>query len=251
MSAGADGAYAQDIRPSRARCARFSGTLLLVFFSMSSFATAAAAQTAIARAPEVAAETASAPAIDLDGVELSGVTRAPAGAAPHDDADTGGGEQGVEASEGWRVEGLALLSIADGIGGGAQLRNGPFGLRATVGFDTLLVIADDDPGDTNIGSFEIATGLQLSADALVVFGEAERGVSLGYRYNSVLGHGAAVGYQSTLDVFGQRFVFTLPFIYFPRGTERVREELGLSSRHRINHPFGAGFQYGMGIAWRF
>lgn len=207
------------------------GAVLLGLFGVSG---------ARAAAPEggsaATSQTAAAAPIELHDIQLGGVTQAPLE---------------VTRSEALRLDGLALLSIADGIGGGVQLRAGPFGLRTTVGYETMFFIADEDTGDTKMGSFEFADGLQLNVDALLVFGASERGASIGYRYSTVLGHGAAVAYQSTFDAWGQRFAFSVPFIYFPEGTERARSELGLSAQHRINFPFGAGFQYGMGIAWLF
>ena len=195
-----------------------------------------AAPSGAASPPQTSVSPAELAPIDLDHVQLGGVTE-----ARHEPLRT----------DGFRVDGLAMLHIADGVGLGAQLRGGPFGLRATVGYDTLFFIADDNTEDTKIGSFEFASGLQLNVDTLLVFGAEERGASVGYRYSSVLGHGAAVGYQSTFETWGQRFAFSVPIIYFPEGTSRVRRELELSSQHRINFPFGAGFQYGMGVAWMF
>jgi len=187
-----------------------------------------------------AATTGAAPAeiapIDLDDIELGGVTRAAPEAAR---------------SEAWRIEGLGLLHFADGVGGGAQLRGGPFGLRATAAYETMFFIADDNTEDTKLGSFEFASGLQLNVDTLLVFGADERGASIGYRYNTVLGHGGAVAYQSVFEAWGQRFAFSVPIIYFPQGTERAHKQLGLSSQEKLNYPFGAGLQYGMGVAWMF
>lgn len=206
------------------------GAVLLGLFGVSG---------ARAAAPEggsAASATVAAAPIELHDIQLGGVTQAPLE---------------VTRSEALRLDGLALLSIADGIGGGGQLRAGAFGLRATVGYETMFFIADEDTSDTKMGSFEFADGLQLNVDALLVFGASERGGSLGYRYSTVLGHGVAVAYQSTFDAWGERFVFSVPFIYFPEGTERARKELGLSTQHRINFPFGAGLQYGMGMAWMF
>jgi hypothetical protein len=199
--------------------------------------------TARAAEPEGASGTSSAAApvsnaapIELDDIGLAGVTEA----SPE-----------AQQEQALRLDGLALLHIADGIGAGGQLRAGAFGLRASVGFETMFFIADDNTEDAKMGRFEFASGLQVNVDTLLVFGAAERGASVGYRYNSVLGHGAAIAYQSTLQAFGERFVFYVPIIYFPEGTSLARKELDLSSRHRINFPFGAGLQYGMGIAWMF
>lgn len=243
----------QQPRRRRARSARVLSLSIGLWLGASGASVAQAAPTVAAVSARGAKELASEAPIELSDIELRGVTRAKAPPVPLDEVQAGEASGAADSaqSEALRIEGLALLSFADGIGLGAQLRRGALGLRATVGYDAMLFIADDDPQDTKMGSFEFASSLQLNLDSLLVFGAAERGASIGYRYNTVLGHGAAVAYQSTLDALGQRFIFTVPFIYFPQGTERVRKELGLSRGHRINYPFGAGFQYGMGLAWAF
>jgi hypothetical protein len=190
---------------------------------------AVAAEPPAAEAPEVAAAP-----IELDGAPLEGRTEArreqPADADVH-------------------LNGLVLLHFGDGFGAGGQLRAGGFGLRATLGYEPLLFVVDDDPQDQTFGDVEFSHSAQLNVDSLFLTTQSEIGASIGYRYNTVLGHGVAVAFQSMFDLWRQRFAFSIPVMYFPEGTERVRDEYGLSPEYRINFPFGAGIQYGIGVAW--
>lgn len=171
--------------------------------------------------------------LELDDVHLEGVTE---------------GARTPARSVDPRLEGLMLLHFADGFGAGGQLRLGAFGLRASVGYEPLLFIVDDDPQDRTFGDVEFSNSAQLNVDTLL-FTKAEIGGSIGYRYNTLLGHGVAVAYQSMFDLWGQRFSFSIPLMYFPDATDRVREEHALSPDQRINFPFGAKVQYGIGVAW--
>jgi hypothetical protein len=148
-----------------------------------------------------------------------------------------------------RFEGLVLLSAADGVGGGGQLRSGPFGLRATVAYQPLMFLVDADPADKTFGAFEFSNSVQLNVDALLVTTDTEQGGSLGYRFNDLLGHGISVAYQSAFDAWGQHFSLSFPVTYYPSATRRVRDRLDIASGYEINFPFGAGLQFGMGAAW--
>jgi hypothetical protein len=164
--------------------------------------------------------------IELD-VSLAGETR-----AEREPADPGRS----------RLQGLVLLSAADGIGLGGQVRSGIFGVRGTVAYQPLLFLVDADPADKSFGAFEFSNSIQLNVDAMVVGLDTEKGGSLGYRYNDLLGHGLSVAYQSAFDAWGQHFSLSFPVTYYPAATGRVRD-------YEINFPFGAGLQFGMGAAW--
>lgn len=184
-------------------------------------------------APGAPSATPSEAPLELD-VALSGGTQAERGAS---DARS-------------RFEGLVLFSAADGVGGGGQLRSGPFGLRATVAYQPLLFLVDADPADKTFGAFEFSNSFQLNVDALLVGTDAdEQGGSIGYRFNDLLGHGISVAYQSAFDAWGQRFSLSFPVTYYPSATQRVRDRLDIASGYEINFPFGAGLQFGMGAAW--
>lgn len=194
----------------------------------------ASAAAPIAEPPAAEGSRKAAKPIELDGAPLSG--RIEASRVRPEDGDV-------------RLNGLVLLHFGDGFGAGGQLRIGGFGLRATLGYEPLLFVLDDDPQDQTLGDIEFSHSAQLNLDSLLLTTKSEIGASVGYRYNTLLGHGVAVAFQSMFDLWRQRFAFSIPVMYFPAGTERVRDEYDLSSDYRINFPFGAGVQYGVGVAW--
>lgn len=148
-----------------------------------------------------------------------------------------------------RLEALVLLSAADGVGVGGQLRSGMLGLRATVAYQPLLFLVDADPADKTFGAFEFSNSVQLNLDAMLVSTDTGTGGSLGYRFNDLLGHAISVAYQSRFELWGQHFDLSFPVTYYPGATRRVREQLGIANDYEINFPFGAGLQFGMGVAW--
>jgi hypothetical protein len=171
-------------------------------------------------------------ALVLDDVALQGETRA----QRLDPART-------------RVEALVLFSAADGIGLGGQWRSGMFGLRGTVGYQPLLFLIDRDPADKELGAFHFSNSVQLNVDAMLVGTETEKGGSIGFRFNDLLGLGFSIGYQSVFEAWGQRFALSFPVTYFPGATGRVRDRLGIEPDYKINFPFGPGLEFGMGAAW--
>jgi hypothetical protein len=176
---------------------------------------------------------------------------APASEAPLElhDVSFAGETRAPREARGRFFEGLVLLSAADGVGAGGQLHYGIVGFRATLAYQPLMFLVDADPGDKEFGSFEFSNSIQLNADALLVDPDSEIGGSLGYRFNDVLGHGVSVAYQSMFEAWGQRFSLSFPVTYYPNGTSRVRDRFDIESDYKINFPFGAGLQFGMGAAW--
>jgi hypothetical protein len=182
-------------------------------------------------APRPIAAPSEAP-LELDG-SLTGETR----------GARGSGDAGRA-----HLEGLAVFSAADGVGLGGQLRSGMFGVRATFTYQPLLFLVDADPADKTFGAFEFSNSAQLNIDVLLVGTATEKGGSIGYRFNDLLGHGVTLAYQSTFDAWGQHFSLSFPVTYYPGATGRVRDKLGIASNYEINFPFGAGLQFGMGAA---
>ena len=171
-------------------------------------------------------------ALVLDDVALQGETRA----ERLDPART-------------RLNALVQFSAADGIGLGGQWRSGMFGLRGTVTYQPRFFLIDPDPSDKKIGDFQFSNTIQLNVDALLVGTETEKGCSIGYRFNDILGHGFSIAYQAVFDAFGQHFALSFPVSYFPGATGRVRDRLGVEPDHKINFPFGPGLEFGLGAAW--
>jgi hypothetical protein len=216
-----------------ARLGTLSGALALAWTGFAHADTAAQVSPQPLPAPGSSSASAADAPIELD-VGLSGETQAERRAS-----DAGRS----------RFEGLVLLSAADGVGGGGQLRSGPFGLRATLAYQPLLFLVDADPADKTFGAYEFSNSFQLNIDALLVEIDSEQGGSIGYRFNDVLGHGISVAYQSAFDAWGQHFSLSFPVTYYPSATERVRDRFDIASGDEINFPFGAGLQFGVGAAW--
>lgn len=149
------------------------------------------------------------------------------------------------------VRGLLLLHSADGVGAGGQLRFDNVGLRASFAYQPQHFLVDDDPVDDEFARFELAHSAQLNLDAFYLFGKSDKGVSLSYRYSTLLGHGLGVAYQSYVEVAGARFELSTPIVYYPAAPRRVREGLGLHGDEQVNFPFGPGLEYGLGFAWLF
>jgi hypothetical protein len=191
--------------------------------------------------------------IDLDNLKLTGgVVAARAPAPGVEDASPGTGSAVAQPPAplvSWKA--LVLLHVADGLGVGGQLRVGNTGVRASVAYVPQYFIIDKDPWDDEFAHFELAQTAQLNVDAFHLFGESERGVSLSYRYSTLLGHGLGAAYQSFVDLGGARFVLSVPVIYYPAARERLEHEFGLQGGERINFPFGPRIDYGIGLAWLF
>jgi hypothetical protein len=206
--------------------------------------------------PDVAPAAAEAPAavvpLSLAAPEPGAPAAAPSDTPIELDVSLTGETRAARASDDRgrsHLEGLVLLSAADGVGLGGQLRSGMFGFRGTVAYQPLLFLVDADPADKTFGAFEFSNSIQLNVDVLLVGTETEKGGSLGYRFNDLLGHGISVAYQATFDAWGQHFSLSFPVTYYPGATGRVRDKLGIASDYEINFPFGAGLQFGMGAAW--
>lgn len=148
-----------------------------------------------------------------------------------------------------RVDALVMLSAADGVGVGGEVRSGAFGLRGTIAYQPLLFLVDKDPADKQFGSYKFQNSIQLNVDAMLVGIQSETGGSIGYRFNDLLGHGVTLAYQTVFDLWGEHFGLSFPVTYYPAATNRVRDRLDIASSYEINFPFGAGLQFGMGATW--
>ena len=148
-----------------------------------------------------------------------------------------------------------MAGYSDGIVAGGQWDQGIFALRATAGYmPVLLIIADRRT--KQFERFELINSAQVNADAMLLpikVGKKGRlGFSLGYRYNTALRHGVALGGQVEADLSDAVTVLAmLNFVVFPKGNELARAELGNPPDVDFNFPFGAGFQGGMGLGLKF
>lgn len=121
---------------------------------------------------------------------------------------------------------LVTLGSYTGFGGGVQLGTPALGVRASAGWVPLLIAVagpDEEPEP------KFYSGYQLAGDAYARAVESRQGanvgVSLGYRYHSLLGSGAALGGYGTfglnkaLDGFVQGGL-----VWFFSGEDELREK---------------------------
>lgn len=129
--------------------------------------------------------------------------------------------------EGQRNVGV-LLAIGSytGFGGGVQLGSPKLGVRASVGWVPLLISIEQPEEEPEL---KLYSGYQLAGDGYVRAVEGKQGanigVSLGYRYLSLLGSGVALGgygsfrINKTIDGFVQGGL-----VWFFSGEDHLREK---------------------------
>jgi len=129
--------------------------------------------------------------------------------------------------EGQRNVGV-LLAIGSytGFGGGVQLGSPKLGVRASVGWVPLLISLEQPDEEPEL---KLYSGYQLAGDGYVRAVEGKQGanigVSLGYRYLSLLGSGVALGgygsfrINKTIDGFVQGGL-----VWFFSGEDHLRKK---------------------------
>ncbi|MBK8482244.1 MAG: hypothetical protein IPL40_13935 [Proteobacteria bacterium] len=128
---------------------------------------------------------------------------------------------------------LALVGDAGmltGVAGGAQLDLGRIGLRATAGYQPLLVTVvdlDDDPL-----AFRFFNTAQLNVDLFSLFFEptpgARIGAALSYRFNTLLRHGAGAACDALVTLRPRLALHIIAGLtYYPAGKARVEAASGL------------------------
>lgn len=134
---------------------------------------------------------------------------------------------------------LAEIGLHTGFGVGARVGAGDFGARVSAGWNPIIVaIQKPDPTEND---FDAASSLQINADlfALPIQGteRARVGAIGGYRYNSILGHGASLGGNAVVDL-GPHLALDLlgGITWFPSGNERARDEFGVAAQDDFGFP---------------
>lgn len=124
-----------------------------------------------------------------------------------------------------------LLAIGSytGFGAGVQAGSPALGVQATAGWVPLLVVLE---APEHAPELEFYSGYQVGGDAYVRALQGKRdtaiGVSLGYRYHSLMGSGMALGGYGTfrvnewLDGFGQ-----CGLVWFVAGEDELRAKKSL------------------------
>ena len=148
---------------------------------------------------------------------------------------------------------LFMAGQTHGVGGGLQLDGSVFALRGSFGYMPIFAAIGED-SEGNAEDFEALHSYQANADLLLFFwapsDHSRIGVSGGYRYNNVLGHGGAWGLEVEADVAKHMtLMLSLSTAYFPDGTERAVDALG-NPDEPVEFPFGSTFMSGVSIGMR-
>lgn len=124
---------------------------------------------------------------------------------------------------------LVAVGSYTGFGGGVQLGSPKLGLRAAAGWVPLLIALEAPEEEPELKFY---SGYQVAGDAYARAMEGKKGanigVSLGYRYHSLMGSGVALGgygsfrVSKVIDGFVQGGL-----VWFFSGEDKLREEKSL------------------------
>jgi hypothetical protein len=150
---------------------------------------------------------------------------------------------------------VAEIGDRSGAAVGAELRFGSVGARLTGGGNLVMVSVSD--ADTHeLDSFQIFGTGQLNGEAFAfpihLDGGTELGLSVAYRYNSLLGSGYGGGLEAQRRI-GQRSTLRVSagLTFYPDGDDRLIEREELPEDVDFNFPLGATVQGGLDVALAF
>ncbi|MEO8702389.1 MAG: hypothetical protein ABI867_20255 [Kofleriaceae bacterium] len=180
---------------------------------------------------------------------IAALVIAPTAAAAQSPGETPAIEQQAAPTK-WTGIGLAVdLGWTTGIAAGVQAQKDRIGVRVTAGWNPIIFATDDKmTDDVDLHGFHTA---QINADVFVQGFDISRtgrlALALGYRYNTLLGHGGAAGIDAQLHrsanfgwhVYGGVAVF-------PQGVDRIEREKGLA-----NVPDATGVEAGLAFGVTF
>jgi hypothetical protein len=139
------------------------------------------------------------------------------------------------------------IGLHSGMGGLLTIEAKPLGLVVSGGYMPLLVGGNE--GEQRKAKIDYYGSAQLNADLLI--GPIYEGVKVdidvlgGYRYNTVLGHGAGLGLRLSLDVSrALRVAFHVTPNVFPKAADRL-DARGYPPERDALFPW---FQGGVGVA---
>lgn len=124
---------------------------------------------------------------------------------------------------------VADAGFVTGLAAGAQLELRWIGVRATAGYMPLLVALVTTEGDAV--DFNFFNTAQLNFDLFSHVLEprpgARIGVAFSYRYNTLLHHGAGVGFDALVALRPRLALHVIAGLtYYPAGNERVEAAVG-------------------------
>lgn len=142
----------------------------------------------------------------------------------------------------------ATLGVYDGFGLGIRVGNSRIGGHILATWQPLLILTTDV--DTMAPTIDFFSSLQLNADAYVIFAErttAAFGMTGGYKFNNLLGHGASLGFYAEFIPRRTLSYFLMAGLYlFPKGEDRLRSEFPAGTEFSFPGPgFGSGANFGI------
>lgn len=142
----------------------------------------------------------------------------------------------------------ATLGVYNGFGIGVRFGNSRFGGHILGTWQPLLILTTNV--DTMESTIDLFSSLQLSADAYVIFAErttAAFGMTGGYKFNNLLGHGAGLGFYAEFIPRRTFSYFLMAGLYlFPKGEDRLRGEFPPGTEFSFPGPgFGSGANFGI------
>jgi hypothetical protein len=147
---------------------------------------------------------------------------------------------------------VAELGWRSGAAIGAELRAGSVGARLTGG-GNLIMLSVQDADSHELDSFEIFGTGQVNGEVFAfpihLDSGTELGLSLAYRYNSLLGSGYGGGFEAQRRV-GERSTLRVSagITYYPDGDDRLMDREEFPDDVDFNFPLGASLQGGLDIA---
>ena len=153
---------------------------------------------------------------------------------------------------------VANAGYYSGIGGGVRLGGGGFALEAAGGWMPLLLVVQPSAEDIRNGHFAKLAFVSswvadLDAEVLILkpMPATEFGAKVGYRYDSVLSHGVALGLYASIDLSRQLVGRVYGgVLVFPNGEAGARDAIGLSPSSQFSFP-GPTLQGGLSFGLAF
>jgi hypothetical protein len=180
--------------------------------------------------------------------DLSGHAQPPAGGAP----GPGTLEARPPRDEGRGPFGLLLhLGAFTGLGAGVTAGTPDVGVRASVGWTPILALLTSG----SESDLHFYSGLLVSPDVYVrLFSPRPTthvGLEAGYRYSSLLGHGAALGGYAQFAV-GRAFdgLISAGLLLFPDGEDRLKRDENLPASTSFSFP-GPSVNFGVSLGLAF
>jgi hypothetical protein len=138
-----------------------------------------------------------------------------------------------------------------GFGGGVAVGTPDVGVRASVGWTPLLTVLTSG-SDTDLhfyGGFQISP--DLYARLLHPRPTTHVGVQGGYRYNTLFGHGAAVGGYAQFGLSGAiDALISMGVVVFPDGEDRLKRDQNLAPGTSFSFP-GPSVNFGVSLGLAF